>query len=189
MRQIYPFTDAKTIATHLKKPDRFAAVIDALDLIMKSGFDVYDFTRKDPVLFYQIQDAPALDDIYRTLNLSMSDLLRKFKHLNEELPSQAKIPTAAHDMAQAVDQKYDWLKWLLTDKIDIDLLIQFVSIEKFRELLEKITLNACISASQLKAIDAVHSPASATARVAVSSCYRWNDHLMSQKGIRDVIRQ
>lgn len=141
MRQIYPFTDAKTVATHLKKPGRFAAAIDTLDLIMKSGFDVYDFTRKDLVLFCQIQDAPAFDDIYRTLKVSMSDLLCKFKHLNEELPSQAKIPTAAHDMAQAVDQKYDWLKWVLADKIDIDLLIQFVSIEKYRELLEKIKKN------------------------------------------------
>ena len=72
VKKIIPFEIAVDILTWLEThEERFAEVVDTLDSIMETGFDVYKYTRKDPVLFYQLQDAFALDDVYRTLNLSI----------------------------------------------------------------------------------------------------------------------
>lgn len=147
-KKVEPFITWDIILLYLKTHGSFATVTDTLDLIVANDFDAYEFMRKDdPILFYQIQDVFELADIYRTLKLSINELLRVFHDLNEmellpyegkEVAKEGPAPVfdliPAQNLHQTVFRQYQWVTGRLrsklkTKKIDIDLLLQFISDE------------------------------------------------------------
>jgi hypothetical protein len=152
-KKIEPFFEWDTTFFYLKTHNSFATVIDTLDLIMTDDFDAYEFMRKDdPMLFYQIQDVFALADIYRTLKLSIKELLRVFHDLNkmELLPYEEKGELSpifdlksAQELHQTIFRQFQWVTGRLrsklkTKKIDIDLLVQFISDEDDKNFLTNL---------------------------------------------------
>lgn len=88
-----------------------------------SCFDVYNFTRRDPTLFYQLPDPHAIDSFYRALSWSLD-------------PNASNAPI---DGAPFAPRTLFWLKYFISEleativggavKLDIGLLKQFAENE------------------------------------------------------------
>lgn len=93
--------------------------VDPATINAISCFDVWQYTRKDPVLFYQLSDAQAIDSFYKGLMASVD-------------PEASNAPIGGAPFAP---QTLFWIKFFVSEletliveggiKLDIDLLKQF----------------------------------------------------------------
>ncbi len=116
-------------------------MIELQNRFLESGFDVYKFTRKNPVLFYQLQDASALDDMYRSLLTTVNEILRELRNLTEtKFSNEEEGIKAAEQVEDRLGRQYSWLEGRLTDhllekSIDITLLMQVLTEEWIKKFL------------------------------------------------------
>jgi len=122
-------------------PDEITKIVKIMRDIKDNYFNVYKFTRKDPVLFYQLSDAQAIDEIYRYFAWMTNEIIELFSPYEKALPSPADIPSVAKNQRLKVGMYLNSINAVLTQSVtsgfEIDLLAQFVTRENCKRFIKE----------------------------------------------------
>lgn len=142
------FSDPHNVEYALSHPEQkgendIPQTIRILNEFQDHCFDVYNFTRNDPVLFYQLPDAHEIDVVYRNYIFNVNEIINMLSNLERTSPSQADIKAKAEYVAHKMRTSADWLKKYILDfsilsGIEISLLTKFVHNEPYRPLMKDL---------------------------------------------------
>jgi len=126
-----------------KSENDIPQTIRILNEFQNHCFDVYNYTRSDPVLFYQLPDAHEIDVVYRNYIFNISEVINMLSNLARTSLSQADIEAKSEYVAHKMHEYANWLKKYILDfsilrRIEISLLTKFIHNEPYRPLMEDL---------------------------------------------------